>query len=175
MTSKKDGPGGSATPLVENSDSDHAYLVRYNARRHLALYMRERNGLLIWKAFAEYRRAGLPVPENILCKLDKWAQALQGAWTDKEVAAAIEAGTIKRQAAKVRLRACEHNRDVMEQLTIREEELAQKPTVAARAVAEDMNLNVGHVKVIKSRWHKRGQDEAPAAAEYPSWLQPKPK
>jgi hypothetical protein len=137
------------------------------------LYLRERNGLLVWRAFAEYRKAGLPVPDNIMAKLDEWANALESAWTEQAVAAAIEMRNIGSKTARLRLRAAERKRDVVEQLTIREAELGQDPTPAAEAVAADMNLTIGNVKVIKSRWHNKRVKVEKGATGFPHWLQPK--
>ena len=157
------------------------FFTRYNAGRHIALYRRERNGLLIWRAFAEYRRAGLPVPDNIMAKLDEWAVALEGAWNDTQVANAIEMGTVKAKPAKVRLRGAEKARNILEQLTIREDELGQKPNAAARATAADFNLKFGNVKTIKSRWNApdaSSADEpspAPGSDLQTAWVTPLPK
>ena len=131
------------------------FFTNHNARRHLLLYLRERNGLLIWKAFAEYRSAGLPVPDNILAKFDEGATALLCASSDAEIARAIEAGTVGRKTAKLRLRVAEKGFVVMEQMTVLEKELGKRPMDAARAVADQYNLSPEYVKVIKHRWTKR--------------------
>ncbi len=47
------------------------FAVKQNANRHLRLYLRTGDGLLIWHAYAEYRRHKLPVPENVLHLLDQ--------------------------------------------------------------------------------------------------------
>jgi hypothetical protein len=77
-------------PKQNHSDGLVARAVGTNAGRHLALYLREPNGLLIWRAFSEYRRAKLPVPENILAKLDQFANRLERASGTAEIAKAIE-------------------------------------------------------------------------------------
>ncbi len=64
--------------------------ARHAAWNHAALYPRERNGLLVWRAFAEYRAAGLPVPEAILLKFDEWAARLERVSGAEEVARAVE-------------------------------------------------------------------------------------
>jgi len=144
-------------PNTKDSDARklEEFFVRHNANHWLRQYLNSRVGLHVWRAYAEYRRAGMPVPENILAKLDQWAAALGAAVTEKEVAAAIEMQAIGGNTAKRRMRAAEDNFRVIEHLQIREGELGQKPADAERAVAADLSLKVGNVQVKKSRWKKR--------------------
>jgi hypothetical protein len=64
--------------------------ANHAANNHWFLYRRERNGLLIWRMYAEYREAGLPVPEPILQHFDEWWRRLERASGMKEIAEAIE-------------------------------------------------------------------------------------
>ena len=70
--------------------SDEEYRARWTARNHLSLYAREKNGLLIWRAYREFRQRGLPVPEVILGHLDQWAEALEKCSGPREISIAIE-------------------------------------------------------------------------------------
>jgi hypothetical protein len=73
--------------LVHDEAKDEA---DFHSENHLRLYMREQEGLLIWRARAEYRSRGLPVPEDIERKLDQWAERLEHASGAAEIARAIE-------------------------------------------------------------------------------------
>jgi hypothetical protein len=154
-------------PDDEESDEDwrqmKAYLVQTGARRELRQYLDSRIGLHVWRAYADFRLAGMPVPENILAKLDEWAAALERAENDAQVAAAIEMGTIGRKPAKTRMAAAERSYLVMEQLNIRERvlERKQQPMEAARAVAADQGLSLAIVKNMKTAWNKRHQITKP--------------
>jgi len=170
--------------MAETTELDElsASLVRYSARRHLALYVRTRDGLLIWKAFSEYRKAGLPVPENILAKLDEFAQSLVAARGDSEIATALEMSTGAKGSQRIRLKQAERNRDVAEEYRIRVFELKQRPADAIKAVAANSNLSNGNVKRIVSEWGgltllkpqanppSNAKSRAANAAEAPWWL-----
>ena len=144
-----------------------AALVRHNADRHLALYLREKNGLLIFRAYLEYRRAGLAVPENILRKFDQWASALlpdvsarRGASGDTEVAAAIESETRGSHTSLQRLASAESGRDVVEHLVHAEEAaeaVGRSKTDALNAVAAQRGIRAATLKVKKTRWLSPGQ------------------
>jgi len=150
-----------------------AMAVRHNADRHLRLYLREKNGLLIFRAYLEYRRAGLEVPENILRKFDEWAAALlpshssHGANGDSEVAAAIEAETRGRHTSLQRLASAESGRDAVEHL-IHAEEAADgaglSKTAALKAVAAERGVKAATLKVTKTRWLSPGRPAQKASA-----------
>lgn len=53
------------------------------------LYRATRNNLIVWQLYALYRRAGLPIPEDVLRMLDRFGEALQTASGPKEVAKAL--------------------------------------------------------------------------------------
>jgi hypothetical protein len=64
--------------------------AQIEARAYMGLYVRTRNGVFFWKAFAEYRRAGLPIPESLLRKLDQFAERLMRAEGQAAIAKAVE-------------------------------------------------------------------------------------
>lgn len=53
------------------------------------LYRATRNNLIVWQLFALYRRAKLPIPEDVLRMLDRFGEALQTASGQKEIAQAL--------------------------------------------------------------------------------------
>lgn len=75
---------------LQHDRPEDLFNARNEAGNHLALYLRERDGLQIWRAFRTYRQRGLPVPENILEKLDQWAARLETADSPASIAKAIE-------------------------------------------------------------------------------------
>jgi hypothetical protein len=66
------------------------YAARTAAANHLRLYERLGNGLLIWRAFVEYRKRGLPIPEQILKVFDRYAAGLEHASGPVEIARTFE-------------------------------------------------------------------------------------
>ncbi|KWA63436.1 hypothetical protein WL28_28235 [Burkholderia ubonensis] len=64
--------------------------VRYSSDRFLLTYMKSREGAAIWAAYLEWRRKGLAVPENILSKIDEYANAVLAARSATSAAAALE-------------------------------------------------------------------------------------
>ena len=61
------------------SDSElKKFLVEESAADDYALYEKTGNGVLIWKIYRLYRKAGLPVPDYILDKLDTYADGVMG-------------------------------------------------------------------------------------------------
>jgi hypothetical protein len=109
-----------ATPVVAKSPpaewlSDfRRYTVKRNADRHLALYLKTGDGLLIWRAYQEYRKAGLPIPENLLKKFDEFALRLERAGSAKEVATAFEMGSRSGPAGATLTKGRERQRDIVE-------------------------------------------------------------
>lgn len=53
------------------------------------LYRATGNTLIVWQVYALYRRAALPIPEDVLRMLDRFAEALQSASGAKETAQAL--------------------------------------------------------------------------------------
>lgn len=74
-------------PNPMSNDMHDAERAAYD---HLTLYFRERVGLLVWRAYREYRRRGLAIPEVVLAAFDGWAVRLETASGHREIAEAIE-------------------------------------------------------------------------------------
>lgn len=129
-----------------------AWAIRHNAARHLALYRRHSNGLLVWRAFQEYRGAGLPVPEEILGIFDKWAAAVQAADGEVEVAKAIQAETIGPYTARKRLRRLQRKRDLLERYVTYRFHQKMRPGKALERLAEETRLPLSQLKTMISRW-----------------------
>ena len=135
--------------------------VQYNAGRHLALHAREPNGSHVWRAYLEYRRHGIAVPESILSILDGWASRAIGAKTDSEVATAFEMGTVGRQGAARRADAARRRRDIVEEFYLRHLELGKTRGIAAKAMASGRgDLTIGRVRTIVTRWEMQAKIKA---------------
>lgn len=57
-------------------DNTLQFMVAESAADDYALYKKTGNGVLIWKIYRLYRKAGLPVPDYILDKLDNYAEGV---------------------------------------------------------------------------------------------------
>jgi hypothetical protein len=133
--------------------------VNHAAGNHAALYRRERNGLLVWQAYMEYRDAGMPVPEAILEKFDEWARALHRAPTSKEVAAAIDmlpkgdGNSAVRNWARI-----ERNRDIVRRVAQLVDLYGKRVSArdACRRVAQDYDdMTPGAVWQLWKNWRKK--------------------
>ena len=73
-----------------------AQVAQHNAElaavEDLRRYAQERHGRLLWRAYAECRAAGIPVPELVLRVFDQWAAALGDAEGPAETLRALELG-----------------------------------------------------------------------------------
>lgn len=147
--------------------------ARHAAGNHATLYPRERNGLLIWRAFAEYRAAGLPVPEPILRKFDEWASRLERASGADDVARAIDmtgpGGGPQGAAHLAKIERARAIVSAVQALTARN----VSPAAAHARVARERGMTAAAVRMTCNRWSKpearaRGKpargDEPPAVA-----------
>jgi hypothetical protein len=148
----------------------------WNARRrawsHLSLFPRERNGLLVWRAFAEHRAAGLPVPEAILRKFDEYAARLEGASGAQQVARAIDmtgpGGGPQGAAHLAKIERARAIVSAVQALTARN----VSPAAAHARVARERGMTVAAVRMACNRWarpeararRKPGTGEEPAGA-----------
>jgi hypothetical protein len=113
------------TDQTAQSDDIRKDIADLKANRHLALYLKHGNGLLIWRAYIEYRKLELPIPENILNHLDLFANRLLSARGQSEIAAAVEMTTTKKTGrgggpqGRSLLTGQEHSRDIVEAFHIR--------------------------------------------------------
>lgn len=130
---------------------------------HLLLYKRERNGLLIWRAFREYRSEGLPVPEVVLAKFDAWGERLERASGIKEIAAAIEmTGPKGGPKGAKHINAVEGQRRVVSAVALLVK-LGMPLGDAYKRVAKERRKTVGAVRLAYMRWIRK--DESRAEAE----------
>jgi len=141
--------------------------ARRNADRHLALYLRTRNGLLIWKAYMEYRQHGLPVPENILLWLDKVAGQLLVARGQEQIVAALEmTGSGGGPQAASLLRGQENARNIVEQFRDARDASVKKRAIhdIAHEVGQNFGITAENVKSRYSQW-KSATPKQPAPAD----------
>jgi hypothetical protein len=142
--------------------------ANHAANNHWFLYRRERNGLLIWRMYAEYREAGLPVPEPILQHFDEWWRRLERASGMKEIAEAIEmTGPKGGPQGAAHLRKVEAQREIVTSV-VRLIELGCTPSDAMRRAAKEHRRTVAAVKSAYLRWKaplrkRRQAKESPEA------------
>lgn len=153
-----------ADELSEVDRSFIEFFVEESAARHMALYEVSGQGLLIWKAYAEYRQWQLPVPEKILAKLDEFGSNLQSAEDLAGVAKALElsgGGKGGPQRATL-LRGLERSRDIVE--AFRDQRIANRrlPKENQRAVKElaqrvgdRFGISADEVQSRYSQWKRR--------------------
>ena len=136
--------------------------ARHNARRHLALYSKTGNGALVWKAFQEYRRFALPVPEQILVELDKMAGALLSAQGQKEIAAAVGmTGLGGGPQGTAAIKGQENARDIVEYFHfMRNNNDGADNHVPIRKLAEEVGAKFGlSADNVQSRYSKWLSDD----------------
>ena len=138
---------------------DDRFHAAHHAANHISLYLRELNGLLIWRAYREYRARGVPVPENILEKFDQWGARLEAVANQRQACEALElnvgTGYVKSGAGtllndKERIRAIVSAADQMIQ--------RKRPRItkeeAYRRVAAEFGVTPGAVKKAYQRWFR---------------------
>lgn len=144
-----------------------------NAERHLALYKKTRNGLCVLRAYQEYRRLQLPVPEVILQWIDGAAEHLLAARGQKEIVAAL--GLTGKgggpQGASI-LIGQERQRDIVE--AFRDARIANDRATpprpikdVAERVGRRFNVSANHVQVLAAQWGKASKGK-PASIDIQS-------
>lgn len=143
--------------MSELDEQLKAGIANYNAQRHLALFVKTGNGLLIWRAYQEYRKAGVPVPENILKKLDQFAERLLDG--DGDLLDALDLGFNKKggQGPRLDLQAKQRGRDIVE--FVRYEQMRTDCTLkeAYRLAAEKFCTTPGAIEKLCKDWPKRSR------------------
>jgi len=145
--------------------------VQHNANRHLALYTKTNDGLLIWKAYQEFRKNNLAIPEEILKVLDEFALNLNIASGNKEIANAINMSVSKGGCAGwKRTLAKEKQRDIIEFIHLGRKN-KRNPVTTNKDAAKRFNTTVGYVKKLYSEWVKESKftNSSPI---YNSWKLP---
>jgi hypothetical protein len=122
-------------------------LATYNARRHLALYERERDVRLLRAAFDEFRAVGLAAP----LWLDK-----AFVHVERAVDAASDQSTMRRalglRLSKRELLQMQRRRDICEHHRILTREIGISANEAAKRVATERGMTAFNVKRIVSQW-----------------------
>lgn len=57
-------------------DGGRGDTIEHWIENDLKLYVGQRHALPVWRAFATYRRNGMPVPERVLAVFEKWAKLM---------------------------------------------------------------------------------------------------
>ena len=132
-----------------------------NAKQHLALFEHTQNGLLIWRAYLEYRKIGAPVPEAILKKLDSYANRLLSENMDLLDALDLRFNYKGGSGPRDDLRKKEHAGRVVEQVATYRQATGATLAEAFRHVAEKRNAipgittSPGAIKKLWYDWQKR--------------------
>lgn len=148
-----------------NGKEHSEYTAEFQAMQHVRLYWREQVGLLVWRAYREYRARGEPVPEFILAKFDQWAARLEDASGEAAVSAAIEMSGARRgpQGAALLSKVERQRRIVSDVALLTSHGVSQ--TKAQRRVAKAKGLTLGAVKMACSRWEAKTRDLTAAPDE----------
>jgi len=110
--------------------------ARQNANRHLALYLKTRDERLIWKAYQEFRNLDLEVPEELLKKLDEFAEA------------SVQTGRSGQ----------DNQRDIIEYMySLNKSNLT--PKEINKMTADKFSTTVSNVKKVYSTWMKESKKE----------------
>lgn len=144
--------------LTHGGKSFDEFQAAHAAHNQLATYLWDRNGLFVWRAYREYRLRGQPIPEIILAKLDQFADRLEAARTQREVASALEIDVMaqgyKRRSlqaqADARSRFLDIISDVQRYLD-HPHRRGPKERVYER-VAQERNMTKDAVKKLYHRW-----------------------
>jgi len=147
MKHKTDKPG------ILVSAAIRADVAQYNAQRHWALYRKTKDGLLVWRMYQEFRKAGVPVPEAIMRKLDQFAERLASAGSADEVAEALQMKQKRGGAAgATKTRGAERSRDIVEAVLNAIRFGGKNPTKAYAEIAERFGTTNKYVKNLYTRW-----------------------
>ena len=122
-------------------------IARHKANRHLHLYTKTHDDRLIWKAYQEFRKLSLPIPEEILKKLDEFAQDSVGSGKAKE----------------------ESDRDIVEHKQFLKEHTKLSPKEINKQTAEKFDTTVANVKKAHSLWIKQDKQnkDSQLAKDFP--------
>lgn len=140
------------------SDSEFKkFLVEESAADDYALYQKTGNGVLIWKIYRLYRKAGLPMPDYILDKLDSYAD---GVLAGGDALVALELKKPKTKGGSQGATANgkqEHERDIVLMCHVLRQ--YHTPTKANKMTAEHFGTSEQNVKNAYSDWTKGAQAE----------------
>jgi hypothetical protein len=134
-------------PVIARAEASTAAL------RHMERFPRTGNGLLIWRAYMEFRRRGVEVPEWIFAKFDDWAYRLESASGARAIAEAIGMSMAKGGASG----AAELSRtDESWRSARRVKELCaggKSVNAASRQVASELGKKHNTVRQAYIRWY----------------------
>lgn len=132
--------------------------VCLNANRHIALYLKTGDGLLIWRAYQEFRKNGFPVPEKILKKFDDFASALSNASGAQGIADAVEmAVSGGGSSGWRRTEKKERQRDIVEFVRDERKYTKKCPSSIEKEAAKRFDTTPGAVKKLYSEWMRESK------------------
>lgn len=147
---------------MKKQEAFAAFAARHNADRHLELHKKTKQGALVWKAYSEFRKAGVPVPEDVLVQLDRIGAGLLAAKDQREVMRAL--GMVNRTGGPQRralLQGVERQRDMVEHYRNLREANAARPVDKRRKVgelaketAQRFGVSAQQVRTRYSEWKK---------------------
>lgn len=151
-----------AQPLLDGGHPLDEHNLRRRVMNQLVLYARERNGLLIWRAYRVCRASGARVPESILAKFDEWAARLESASGARAIAQVIEMTGPRGgpQGAKHLLKV-ERQRHIVSAVAFYMA-LGMTRANAQQRAADELRLTVAAVKSACARWATGTKQRAPA-------------
>lgn len=131
-------------------------LSRVHADLHA--YVSTANGLYLWRAYARVRRAGLPMPDEILHGLDWFSERLLAAETHDEIAAAMNMATRPGHTAQRRLRTADKALQPV-QMFVRLRAFygagLKNEAPLIRQVASQHNMTFEALKRAVNRWERK--------------------
>lgn len=147
------------------------------AAMHMGRYPHTRNGLLIWRAYLEFRSRGLSPPDWILTKFDQWAKDLEQSEGASDVAAAIEMYSSKGgPGAAARLRQSEDGWRIANQVhrLTRRGGGNMTDMDAFRTIGSIEGMKAGTVKQTYLRWFPKKQNKREPDALHAFFFAPAP-
>lgn len=150
MTDEPDAQQSLSEALAEGA-------ARHNANRHLALYRKTGNGLLIWQAYREFRQQGLTVPEEILRKLDQYAARLLDGEVDLLTALDLKFNRKGGAGPRKDLQHKQRRRDIVESVHQLHHLSGKTLAEAYKLTARRFHTTSGRVEDLWHNWPKKSR------------------
>lgn len=153
---------------ANSHESVDEWLAKVHATNNIAIYKTyEKNGLLYWRSYQEYRKAGMQIPEDILCKFDEWAENLNTANGASEIAKSLELSSRRGPQGPGYVdsldRAYKTFMRVLFRLVLPKDNIKITVTEAIRQEAEESGMTFAQVKGVFDRWKKSNNKSNSAA------------
>ena len=147
-TTKKPRPArGGKAEAEPTRQSLNLLLALLEAEDELAIYLSARNGLAVWRALKICHAAGAPLPQVIYDKLAQWAERLDSATSEREIARALElTGSQKAYKGPSTLRVAEMRRAIASEVEQVADLYKLSRPAAFAVVARNRRLSEAKVK-----------------------------